>query len=69
MSKLLQHLENDHETEDFVRVEGDTYRSHFIVNEVTEWGHFGTVSQLKDFSSISGRFHKRYHVDLGPAAL
>jgi len=33
MSRLLTHLENDHETEDFVRVEGDTYRSHFIVNE------------------------------------
>jgi len=33
MSKLLTHLENDHETEDFVRVEGPEYRSHFIVNE------------------------------------
>lgn len=33
VSKLLTHLENDHETEDFVRVEGGEYSSHFIVNE------------------------------------
>ena len=58
MSKLLQHLENDHETEDFVRVEGDTYRSHFIVNEVTEWGHLGTVSQLKDDFQFQDDFTK-----------
>ena len=32
--RLLAHLDNDHETEDFVRVEGGTYSSHFIVNEV-----------------------------------
>jgi len=30
---LLSHLEKDHETEDFVRVEGGEYSSHFIVNE------------------------------------
>ena len=34
MTKLLAHLENDHETEDFVRVEAGEYSSHFIVNEV-----------------------------------
>jgi len=33
VSRLLAHLDNDHETEDFVRVEGGTYSSHFIVNE------------------------------------
>jgi len=33
VSKLLAHLDNDHETEDFVRVEGGVYSSHFIVNE------------------------------------
>jgi len=33
VSKLLQHLEKDHETEDFVRVESGVYSSHFIVNE------------------------------------
>lgn len=33
VSKLLAHLDNDHETEDFVRVEGGEYSSHFIVNE------------------------------------
>jgi len=33
VSKLLTHLENDHETEDFVRVEAGEYSSHFIVNE------------------------------------
>ena len=33
VSRLLTHLENDHETEDFVRVEGGEYSSHFIVNE------------------------------------
>ena len=33
-TRLLAHLDNDHETEDFVRVEGGTYSSHFIVNEV-----------------------------------
>jgi len=33
VSKLLNHLENDHETEDFVRVEGGEYNSHFIVHE------------------------------------
>ena len=33
VSKLLTHLEKDHETEDFVRVEGGEYSSHFIVNE------------------------------------
>ena len=30
---MLAHLDNDHETEDFVRVEGGEYSSHFIVNE------------------------------------
>jgi len=30
---LLNHIDNDHETEDFVRVEGGEYSSHFIVNE------------------------------------
>ena len=34
ITRLLAHLDNDHETEDFVRVEGGTYSSHFIVNEV-----------------------------------
>ena len=33
VSRLLTHLDNDHETEDFVRVEGGEYSSHFIVNE------------------------------------
>lgn len=33
VSKLLAHLDTDHETEDFVRVEGGEYNSHFIVNE------------------------------------
>jgi len=33
VSKLLAHLDTDHETEDFVRVEGGEYSSHFIVNE------------------------------------
>ena len=33
VSKLLTHLDTDHETEDFVRVEGGEYSSHFIVNE------------------------------------
>ena len=33
VSSLLTHLEKDHETEDFVRVEGGEYSSHFIVNE------------------------------------
>jgi len=33
VTKLLAHLENDHETEDFVRVEAGEYSSHFIVNE------------------------------------
>lgn len=33
VSKLLAHLDSDHETEDFVRVEGGEYSSHFIVNE------------------------------------
>jgi len=30
---LLNHLDSDHETEDFVRVDGGWYASHFIVNE------------------------------------
>jgi len=33
LCKLLNHIDNDHETEDFVRVEGGEYSSHFIVNE------------------------------------
>lgn len=33
LSGLLSHLDSDHETEDFVRVEGGVYSSHFIVNE------------------------------------
>jgi len=33
LSNLLTHLDSDHETEDFVRVEGGEYKSHFIVNE------------------------------------
>ena len=30
---LLEHIENDHEREDFVNAEGSNYKSHFIVNE------------------------------------
>jgi len=33
LANLLTHLDSDHETEDFVRVEGGEYSSHFIVNE------------------------------------
>ena len=33
VSKLLSHLDTDHETEDFVRIEAGEYSSHFIVNE------------------------------------
>jgi len=33
LANLLNHLDSDHETEDFVRVEGGEYSSHFIVNE------------------------------------
>ena len=33
MVSLLNHLDSDHETEDFVRVESGDYHSHFIVNE------------------------------------
>ena len=40
MSKLLAHLDSDHETEDFVRVEGGEYSSYFIVNEVETATHF-----------------------------
>ncbi|XP_023340463.1 E3 ubiquitin-protein ligase DIS1 isoform X2 [Eurytemora carolleeae] len=33
LSCMLNHLDSDHETEDFVRVEGGEYSSHFIINE------------------------------------
>eukprot|EP00088_Acartia_fossae_P053400 TRINITY_DN6079_c0_g1_i1.p1 TRINITY_DN6079_c0_g1~~TRINITY_DN6079_c0_g1_i1.p1 ORF type:complete len:377 (+),score=71.29 TRINITY_DN6079_c0_g1_i1:227-1357(+) len=33
LANLLNHIDSHHETEDFVRVEGGEYSSHFIVNE------------------------------------
>ena len=31
MAQLMEHMKKDHEREDFVHTESNTYRSHFIV--------------------------------------
>ena len=55
VSKLLAHLDSDHETEDFVRVEGGEYSSHFIVNEVEAEKHFILIHTILIFRRISPR--------------
>ena len=74
--RLLAHLDNDHETEDFVRVEGGTYSSHFIVNEVRLClfvkGSFIICKQTWDVKMIpifTGGLYQEHHVDLRPTSL
>ena len=66
VSKLLAHLDSDHETEDFVRVEGGEYSSHFIVNEVEAAKN---TSSSTTSSWSPGGFHQEHNVDFRPAAL